>query len=282
MQYGSRLPLMNPSDPSPTPDFEVLFGAAPGLLLAVRADDVFTIAAASDTYLRATMTRREGIVGRSIFEVFPDNPDDPATRSTQGLRATLDRVRQERVLSVMPVYRHDIRRPETEGGGFEERFWQTSVWPVPADASLGSLSYLLCRTEDVTARVKSERERDDAHIRLEATLAAAEMGTWIWEVETNRVFADRNLARMFNVSTVDAEGGPVENYLHAVHPDDRAQTQEAISQAVREGGQLRRGIPARAPRRRRLPLGGRARLGGARHYGQRATFSRRGARYHRA
>ena len=222
-------------DPSPPPDFEALFEAAPGLLLAMLPDDAFHIAAASDTYLRATMTRREEIVGRSVFDAFPDNPDDPAARSTQGLRATLERARRERTLATMPVYQHDLRRPEAEGGGFEKRFWQTSVWPVPAGPTAGPLRYLLCRTEDVTARLRSERERDDAHIRLEATLGAAEMGTWIWEVDTNRIFADRHLARLFNVSAADADGGPLEHYLSAVHPDDIPATREAIGRAVREG-----------------------------------------------
>ena len=34
----------------------------------------FTIIAASHAYLRATLTRREEILGRGLFEVFPDNP----------------------------------------------------------------------------------------------------------------------------------------------------------------------------------------------------------------
>jgi len=36
------------------------------------------IVAVSNTYLKATMTRREEIIGRGLFEVFPDNPDDPS------------------------------------------------------------------------------------------------------------------------------------------------------------------------------------------------------------
>jgi len=63
--------------PLPKPDFQVLFESAPGLYLVLTPD--FTIVAVSDAYLRATMTKREGILRRGIFEVFPDNPEDPAT-----------------------------------------------------------------------------------------------------------------------------------------------------------------------------------------------------------
>ena len=60
-----------PQDPF-IPDFRVLFESAPGLYLVLT--DQFRIAAASDAYLRATMTRREDLVGRSIFDAFPANP----------------------------------------------------------------------------------------------------------------------------------------------------------------------------------------------------------------
>ena len=57
------------------PDFQALFASAPGLYLV--PDPTFRIVAVSDAYLDATMTTRDDIVGRGIFDVFPDNPDDP-------------------------------------------------------------------------------------------------------------------------------------------------------------------------------------------------------------
>jgi PAS domain-containing protein len=56
------------------PDFRTLFEAAPGLFLVL--DPELRIVAASDAYLDATMTQREEIIGRGIFDVFPDNPED--------------------------------------------------------------------------------------------------------------------------------------------------------------------------------------------------------------
>ena len=52
-----------------TPDFRALFEAAPGLYLVLSPD--FRIVAVSDAYTRATMTKREAIVGRCLFDVFP-------------------------------------------------------------------------------------------------------------------------------------------------------------------------------------------------------------------
>ena len=58
------------------PDFKAIFEGAPGLYLVLTPD--LRIVAVSDAYLSATMTNRASILGRALFEVFPDNPDDPA------------------------------------------------------------------------------------------------------------------------------------------------------------------------------------------------------------
>ena len=47
------------------PDFRALFEAAPGLYLVL--DPELRIVAASDAYLRATMTKREDVQGRGTF-----------------------------------------------------------------------------------------------------------------------------------------------------------------------------------------------------------------------
>lgn len=61
--------------PPPTPDFRVVFESLPGLYLVLDPD--LRIVAVSDAYAQATMTKREEILGRGIFDVFPDNPADP-------------------------------------------------------------------------------------------------------------------------------------------------------------------------------------------------------------
>src|SRR5512139_2732279 len=109
------------SAPDGTPDFRVLFEASPALLMVLAPDPQFTILGATDAYLRATLTRRESMVGRPLFEVFPDNPNDPDANGTASLRASLLRVIRDGVTDTMAVQKYDIRRPQSEGGGFEER-----------------------------------------------------------------------------------------------------------------------------------------------------------------
>jgi PAS domain S-box-containing protein len=127
-------------------DFRTVFESAPGLYLLLDPD--FTIVAVSDAYLAATMTTREGIVGRNVFEVFPDNPENPSATGASNLRASLEKVRRQRRPDTMAVQKYDIRRPESQGGGFEERFWSPINSPV-CD-SHGRLTHIIHRVEDVT------------------------------------------------------------------------------------------------------------------------------------
>jgi len=150
-------------------DFRFLFESAPGLYLVL--DPELVIVAVSDAYLRATMTRREDILGRGLFEVFPDNPDDPDATGVGNLRASLDRVRHGRVSDTMAVQKYDIRRPEAEGGGFEIRYWSPLNTPVlRAD---GDLAYIIHRVEDVTEFVRLQErgtEQQQRNARMEAEI----------------------------------------------------------------------------------------------------------------
>lgn len=142
-------------------NFRLLFEAAPDPYLVLAPD--LTIIAVSNAYLRATMTRREQILGRPLFEVFPDNPDDPATEGTRNLRASLTQVLQHRMPDTMAVQKYDIRRPEAEGGGFEERFWSPVNSPVFNDA--GELVCIIHRVEDVTEFMHL-KQQGSAHQKL--------------------------------------------------------------------------------------------------------------------
>jgi signal transduction histidine kinase len=137
------------------PDFRLLFESLPEKYLVI--DPNLVIVAASDAYLTATLTQRESMVGRRLFDVFPDNPDDPATEGARNLKASLTRVVRERTRDSMSVQRFDIPRPASAGGGFEERFWTVSNSPVlAADDSLAAIVHAV---EDVTEYMR--RQLDD-------------------------------------------------------------------------------------------------------------------------
>lgn len=154
-------------------DFRSLFEASPGLYLVLQPD--FTIVGASDAYLAATMTRRQDIVGRGIFDVFPDNPADIHADGVLNLRASLARALSSRRPDTMPIQRYDIR---TESGEFEERFWSPLNKPVLGED--GNVQMIIHRVEDVTAYVRllnaeQARQAQVDNLRCEAVRMETEI-----------------------------------------------------------------------------------------------------------
>src|SRR5262245_3562212 len=132
------------------------------------------------------MTKREDIVGRGLFDVFPDNPDDPAATGVSNLKASLQRVLQFKRPDAMAVQKYDIRKPDSEGGGFEERFWSPRNSPV-FDAD-GRIAYIVHCVDDVTEFIRlkqlgAEREKLTKELRDRAEQMEAEVFTRAREVE---------------------------------------------------------------------------------------------------
>ena len=154
---GTTLPHLPPRSSLPNDaDFQSLFQASPAPFLVLQPPE-FVIVAVNDAYLRATMTARDSIIGRPLFEVFPDNPDDPNASGVQNLRASLDRVLATRRPDRMAVQKYDIRRPDASGGGFEERWWSPLNTPVLGPE--GRVTSIIHWVEDVTELFRVEADR---------------------------------------------------------------------------------------------------------------------------
>ena len=129
-----------------TKDYVNIFEQSSELLVVI--DTNFAIVAASDSFLKTTATVRENIVGRDIFEIFPDNPDDKTANGESIVRASFNRVIKNKTKDVLPVVKYDISKPESEGGGYELKYWQANNSPI-LDVN-NNVKYIILRTEDVT------------------------------------------------------------------------------------------------------------------------------------
>ena len=183
------------------PDFQAWFQAAPGLYLVLTRS--LEIAGVSDAYLSATMTSREAILGRGIFDVFPDNPSDATASGVHNLRASLERVLKTGQADAMAVQKYDVRRPDAQGGGFEERYWSPLNSPVCGPNR--EVVYIIHRVEDVTEFIRL-KQHDRMREEMARTLQdrAVRMESEIYEraqqvAEANRQLTSANeaLARIY-------------------------------------------------------------------------------------
>jgi PAS domain S-box-containing protein len=88
---------------------------------------------------------------------------------------------------------------------------------------------------DVTERKESHEKVRRANARLEATLDAAEIGTWLLDLREDKVYADANMARLYGVSAADANGGPAAAYFNMIHPDDLGAVKARLAHSLATG-----------------------------------------------
>ena len=155
-------------------DYQRLFESAPSPYLVLDRD--FVIVAATDSYLAATMTTRH-IIGRSLFDIFPDNPNDASATGTRNLRASLELVLRTGTPNTMPLQKYDIPKPQERGGGFEERYWSPVNSPVFSD---GRITHIIHRVEDVTDFVRlkeleAKQEKANEGLRARAETMRSEL-----------------------------------------------------------------------------------------------------------
>ncbi|MCB2379955.1 PAS domain-containing protein [Hymenobacter sp. BT635] len=127
------------------------------------------ILTATDAYLAATLTVREDIVGRSVYDVFPESPDESSSFSKQMLHASFQRVLATGRPDQLPVQRYDVRRAGAEEAGFEEKYWLVQNSPVLTPD--GAVQYLINKVSEVTELVRQGHRIDDLSREVDLTKA---------------------------------------------------------------------------------------------------------------
>jgi signal transduction histidine kinase len=173
---------------APPPDFRSLFESTPQPYLILSPQ--LHIVAVNQAYLSATMTNRDDIIGRHLFDVFPDNPADAACTGVANLTASLQRVLKYRRPDTMAVQKYDVRSPESLGARFEERYWSPVNVPVLDDR--GEVTYIIHCVHDVTDFVRfkqHERRQDQAAEALRSRASEMEQEVYLRAQEIQEVNA---------------------------------------------------------------------------------------------
>jgi PAS domain-containing protein len=147
------------SAPIQTPDFKTIFEKTPHMCLIL--DTSFIIVAQNDAHANATSTRPEDTVGRLVFEVFPDNPNDWRADGLSQFRASLLKVLKTRTSDTLPTLKYDIARTVSDGGGFEVRYWRVVNTPILGDD--GFVQWIVNSADDITELTRL-RERESAQL----------------------------------------------------------------------------------------------------------------------
>ncbi len=127
-------------------DFKVFFEALPGnLFLLAPNPPQYTIVAVSDELLQLTGQERGEVVGKSVFEVYPD--DAEARTAPSPLSTSLQEALQTKKPTYLPVAGYYL---PGAGGVREARYWSARSKPVPDEQ--GEVCYIIHSVEDITGQ----------------------------------------------------------------------------------------------------------------------------------
>ncbi|WP_224994231.1 PAS domain-containing protein [Cesiribacter sp. SM1] len=221
-----------------------IFETVPDLYLILSPE--LHILTASDAYLEATFTLREEIVGKFIFDAFPDNPNTHQANAVSNVYDSLKKVLATGKPDKMALQRYDVPKPDTKEG-FEKKYWQPIHTPV-LDKQKNVL-YIIQKVNDVTQQVErkarieileeqqqQDREKlEQQHNLLKMLLEQAPVGISLFQGEDLVITsANAMICDMWGHSAEQTLGKPL---LVAI-PELRGQGFDALLQNV-----LRSGIP---------------------------------------
>ncbi|MGW4170711.1 PP2C family protein-serine/threonine phosphatase [Streptomyces chartreusis] len=130
-------------------DYEAIFQCLPGMVALLTPDLVYVDA--NEDFQRLSGRPREELVGRYLFDVFPDNPNDTTATGMRNLQASLLRVVATGERDAMALQRYDVEDP-LHPGEWEERYW--SPVNAPVFGPDGKVALLVHRVEEVTELIR--------------------------------------------------------------------------------------------------------------------------------
>lgn len=134
-----------------------------------------------------------------------------------------------RTITAGRIWHGEVCNRKRDGG----YYWVESTI-VPFLDELGCpYQYVSIRT-DITALKQSQAALAASEERLRASLAFANMGIWEWNIQTGELYWSERIPTLFGYPGGELKTS-YENFLAAVHEDDREAVQAAVRASIEEG-----------------------------------------------
>jgi PAS domain S-box-containing protein len=211
----------------------------------------------NQSFLSTVSLTREQMVGRRLFDVFPDNPSDQQDTGVNALRQSIAKAVASGQTQVMPAQRFPISK--TLPGGeviMEERFWNAANTPIYDET--GKMICVSHVTTEVTKQIQAEialrqsehrahhlarqaeADRDriqESEERYRLSLeASGNIGTWAVDPETSITVMDCGFAKLFGIDgAVASRGAELRDLIKNIHSEDRSMVLQAVANTIETG-----------------------------------------------
>jgi PAS domain S-box-containing protein len=215
----SRTPL------GPIADWPQSLRTAVGLLVAAPGPMVLLwgqqgVLIYNDGYARFAGRRHPELLGMGAREGWPEIADFNDSNIRRGLAGEAWSLKDQELA--------------LDRAGTPEAVWMDLDY-VPVPDETGKPAGVMVVVTETTERVQAERRREQTNERLEIALSAGRgVGTWEWDIVTDRVVADARFAQIYGVDPVLAhDGAALAEFFPAMHPEDAPSVQEDIERTLR-------------------------------------------------
>lgn len=165
------------------------------------------------TFLNAAAERQVGLraaelIGRHYSEVFPETVGSPFEDASRQVAETGEPV-------LIQAYYPPL-----------DTWFESTYYPADGGCTIFS--------RDITAQKRAEADRERYRELLEESQRSGQIGSWEWEIATDRITWSDELYRIYGL-TRETEPLSYDRFNLLVHPDDRAELQALVERAFREG-----------------------------------------------
>lgn len=131
-------------------DYAAVFQALPGMVALLTPELVYVDV--NEDFARLAGRSREELVGRYIFDAFPENPGDPAAAGRRETEESMLRVVASGERDTMALLRYDIEDSQRPGH-WQEHFWSPVNAPVLGPDE--QVVLIVHRVEEVTQLIRA-------------------------------------------------------------------------------------------------------------------------------
>ncbi|MGO9751853.1 MAG: PAS domain S-box protein [Solirubrobacteraceae bacterium] len=128
---------------------------------------------------------------------------------------------------------------EPSGGQLQRRYVHRdghTIWTRVSFAAVGqdggAPRYLISQIQDITDRERTQEALTRSQERLEQAETVAQMGSWEWDLSTDRVSWSSGLYKLFELEPETADRDIEHGLRHRVHPEDREHMRQTLDRAV--------------------------------------------------
>jgi signal transduction histidine kinase len=209
------------------PDYRVLFSSLPHPCLLL--DSTLKIADANPFYLKVT-GRTATIIGMSLLDAFPTNPDDPDSTDVAGLNTSIAHAIATGQPHSIESLRYAVPRQTEVGIVFDERFWNAVHTPILGPD--GAVAYISQSVVDVTDQIAAAKAALETQERVREGMTAARMVIWDMDLETGAVIFSNNATALFG-----RDWDSQQAVWQSLHAEDLVMLHAARARAIIERGE---------------------------------------------